>query len=87
MVIDGHSHVNLPVEQHIEIMDKAGVEKTILFSTSIHPEKADNLQGLKKEMKILNDIVSGKTNSSLDEKYKSINELKQIIQRDRKSVV
>ncbi|MCB2358259.1 amidohydrolase family protein [Clostridium estertheticum] len=81
MVIDGHSHVNLPVEQHIEIMDKAGVEKTVLFSTSIHPEKADNLEGLKKEMKVLNDIVSGKTNFSLDEKYKSINELKQIIQR------
>jgi len=81
MIIDGHSHAILPVEQHIEIMDNAGVDKTILFSTSIHPEKADNLEGLKKEMNILNDIVSGKINFSLDAKYKSINELKQVIQR------
>jgi predicted TIM-barrel fold metal-dependent hydrolase len=81
MIIDGHSHVILPVEQHIQTMDKAGVDKTILFSTSIHPEKADNLEGLKKEMKILNDIVSGKIKSSLDAKYKSTHELKQVIQR------
>lgn len=80
MIIDGHSHVILPVEEHIEIMDKVGVDKTVIFSTSIHPEKADNLEGLKKEMKILSDITSGKTNSSLNTKLKSINELKQVIQ-------
>ena len=82
MIIDGHSHVFLPVEQHIEIMDKAEVDKTILFTTRIHPERADNLESLKKEMKSLNDIVSGRKNLLLDPSYKaSIGELKQVIKK------
>ncbi|APQ99898.1 amidohydrolase family protein [Clostridium botulinum] len=81
MIIDGHSHVILPAEKHIEIMDKAGVDKTILFSTTIHPERTDTLEGLKKEMKILNKITSGERNSFLDAKYKSIYELKQVIEK------
>jgi len=81
LIIDGHSHVVLPVERHIEIMDKAGVDKTILFATTVHPEKADSLEGLKNEMEILNDIVSGKRNSLLDAKAKSMDELKKVIHK------
>lgn len=80
LIIDGHSHVILPVEKHIQIMNNAGVDKTILFSTSIHPENAGNLQNLKYEMRKLSAIVSGKTSSSVDAKRKSIEELMNIIQ-------
>lgn len=81
MIIDGHSHVNLPVEQHLEAMDKAGVTKTVLFPTMIHPEKADNLEGLKNEMKALNDIVSGRKNSMANDKSMANDELKRVIQQ------
>ncbi|GFZ30230.1 amidohydrolase [Clostridium zeae] len=80
MIIDGHSHVILPVEKHIKIMDEAGVDKTILFSTSIHPEVVVNLEDLKREMKKLNDIVSGKGNSMIQVRNKSIRELTNVIQ-------
>lgn len=39
MIIDSHAHVVLPVEKHIEMMDSSGIDKTILFSTLVHPEK------------------------------------------------
>ena len=81
MIIDGHSHVILPAEQHIETMDKAEVSKTVLFSTMIHPEKADNFEDLKNEMKTLNDIISGEKNYMLDAKFKSMDELKKVIQK------
>lgn len=81
MIIDGHSHVILPVEKHINIMDEAGVDKTVLFSTSIHPETAGNLDDIKKEMKKLNDIVGGKSNSMIDLRRNSIKELANIIQK------
>lgn len=80
MIIDGHSHVILPVEKHIKIMDEAGVDMTILFSTSIHPETAANLEDLKREMKKLNNIVDGKATSMLDARRNSIIELKNVIQ-------
>jgi hypothetical protein len=33
MIIDSHSHVYLPVEKHLEIMNKEDIDKTILFPT------------------------------------------------------
>lgn len=80
MIIDGHSHVILPAKKHIQLMNEAGVDKTILFSTSLHPENAENLQSLKYEMKKLSHIVGGKTNTSIDAKRKSIAELMNVIQ-------
>lgn len=74
MVIDGHSHVIFPVEKHIVLMDEAGVDKTILFSTTVHPEKASEMDGLKNEMQILNEIISGKR-SAIEAKLKSMKEL------------
>lgn len=81
MIIDGHSHVTLPVEKHIKTMDEAGVDKTILFSTSIHPEIAGNLEEIKMEMKKLNDIVSGKVISKMDLRRNSIKELTDVIRK------
>ncbi|WP_238915977.1 amidohydrolase family protein [Clostridium sp. YIM B02555] len=79
MIIDGHSHVILPAEKHIQIMNKAGVNKTILFSTSVHPENAKDLKELKIEMKKLNDVVGGKSPSLIYTKRKSIEELMTVI--------
>ena len=60
MIIDGHSHVTFPIEEHIKAMDKAGIDKTILFSTTFHPEQAINTHEVKEQMKYLNDLLSGK---------------------------
>ena len=64
MIIDGHSHVVLPVEKHISLMDEASIDKTILFSTPIHPEKAADMAHLKSEMSVLNEIITGKRNAA-----------------------
>jgi len=80
MIIDGHAHVVLPAEHHIEMMDEAGVDKTVLFSTLIHPEQADGAQGLKEEMQKLNDIISGKGDAA-GSRALSIQELQDSISR------
>lgn len=80
MIIDSHAHVMLPVEKHIALMDNAGVFKTILFSTSIHPEVAKNLEGYEKELNKLYDIISGKGNV-IETKIKSIKEQCEVIKK------
>lgn len=44
MIIDSHAHVILPVEQQLALMESAGVERTVLFSTRVHPEQAADLE-------------------------------------------
>lgn len=75
MIIDGHSHLTFPIEEHIKTMDNAGVDKTILFSTSFHPEMAKNTQEIKTSMKYLEDLLNGKKGSMLEVRKKSIAEL------------
>ncbi|MFR3820613.1 MAG: amidohydrolase, partial [Hungatella hathewayi] len=50
MIIDSHEHMMLPTEMQMQMMDAAGIDKTILFSTVPHPEKASSLNGLEIEM-------------------------------------
>lgn len=83
MIIDSHAHVILPTTKQLKIMEQAGIDRTILFSTSIHPEVASDVNGLESEMGILKDIISGKKNS-LEAKIQSTNEQAQII-RDNPS--
>lgn len=59
LIIDGHSHVTLPITHHIELMDEAGINKTILFRTLIHPENKKNIEQIKAEMLALNSILTG----------------------------
>lgn len=75
MIIDGHSHVTLPVAEHIKIMDKAGVDKTVLFSTSFHPEMAENFKQVQSSISYLNDLLAGKTGSMIEVRENSIKEL------------
>lgn len=81
MIIDGHSHVTLPIEEHIQLMDKAGIDKTILFSTTFHPELAKNAQEVKEKMKYLNDLLTGKKGSMIEARKASIIELVNAINR------
>ncbi len=59
MIIDSHEHVILPTEKQLENMDKAGVDKTILFTTTPHPEKAQSLAEFEQEFQVLNTVLSG----------------------------
>ena len=78
MIIDSHSHVILPIENHLNIMKKEGIEKTILFSTLVHPEKATNYIEYKEEFLKLYKILRGEINPT-DSRIKAISELKQIV--------
>jgi predicted TIM-barrel fold metal-dependent hydrolase len=62
MIVDSHEHVILPTENQLENMDKAGVDKTILFTTSPHPEKAQSLAEFEQEFQSLNVILSAHFN-------------------------
>jgi predicted TIM-barrel fold metal-dependent hydrolase len=79
MIIDGHSHVTLPVEEHIRKMNEAGVDKTVLFTTTFHPETAKNTEEVKTAMHYLNDLVAGKKGSMEETRRKAILELTQAL--------
>ena len=75
MIIDGHSHVTLPVEEHISTMDKAGVDKTVLFSTTFHPETSENFDQISGSINFLNDLLAGKKGSMLEARKRAVSEL------------
>lgn len=81
MIIDGHSHVTLPVEEHIRTMDRVGIDKTVLFSTTFHPETAHNTQEVKESMQYLNDLLAGKKGSMIEAREKAIADLLDAIGR------
>lgn len=64
MIIDSHAHVMLPTEQQIHLMDEAGVDQTVLFTTTVHPERAPDLPGFRQEMSRLQEILSGHTSAT-----------------------
>ncbi|WP_058304654.1 amidohydrolase family protein [Gorillibacterium timonense] len=78
MIIDGHSHVTLPLEQHIEEMDRCGVDRTVLFSTSIHPETATTVEEIRNEMAELGKILSGQK-SQTEARTRALQELLQAV--------
>lgn len=59
MIIDAHSHVHDPVHRHIALLDEAGVDRAVLFSTRPHPERATDLASFRREMGVLDETVSG----------------------------
>jgi predicted TIM-barrel fold metal-dependent hydrolase len=56
-IVDSHAHVSVPIETYIHILDEAGIDRAILFATSIHPEKARDVDGFAAEMGKLNRVV------------------------------
>lgn len=89
MIIDSHAHVMLPTEKQILLMEEAGVDKTILFCTTPHPEKANDLKSLEKELAVLNNILA--SNTSLDERIKNIKSnaavLKEVIDKNPSNIM
>ncbi|MFD9479094.1 amidohydrolase family protein [Streptomyces nojiriensis] len=60
MIIDAHSHVHDPVHRHIALLDEAGVDRAVLFSTRPHPERATDLASFRREMSVLDETVGGR---------------------------
>lgn len=81
MIIDGHSHVTLPVQEHIKAMDAAGIDKTVLFSTAFHTEAAKNFAEVKSSMEFLNDLLAGKKGSMVEERQKAVLVLRDAIRQ------
>ena len=79
MIIDSHAHVILPVEQHLALMENAGVERTILFITSVHPERAADLDAFKQEMAMLQAIIAGQMNDTLERFQRALHEHIQVL--------
>ncbi|WKD32183.1 amidohydrolase family protein [Streptomyces xanthophaeus] len=61
MIIDAHSHVHDPVHRHIALLDEAGVDRAVLFSTRPHPERATDLASFRREMSVLHETVGGRS--------------------------
>ncbi|MDF2570130.1 MAG: amidohydrolase, partial [Sporomusa sp.] len=79
MVIDSHAHVMLPPERQIKLMVEAKVDRTILFTSTIHPETATNIEALAQELNNLYDILNGVRNP-LNERIRAIEELVTVIE-------
>ena len=60
MIIDAHSHVHDPAEDHIVLLDDAGVDRAVLFDTRPHPERAHGLVSLRREMAALDEAIGGR---------------------------
>ena len=67
--------MTLPVREHIKEMDAVGIDKTVLFSTTFHPEKSTNFAEIKTSMEFLSDLLAGKKSSMVEARQKSVSEL------------
>ncbi|MCR0328169.1 hypothetical protein MKA58_12265 [[Clostridium] innocuum] len=81
MIIDSHEHLMFPTEVQIKKMDEAGVDKTILFGTAPHPERAVTFSDLKNEMGALYKILAGSTTreANIQRMKDNISEVVQVI--------
>ncbi|MEV4314559.1 amidohydrolase family protein [Actinocrispum sp. NPDC049592] len=61
LIIDAHSHVHDPVHSHVALLDEAGVDRVVLFGTRPHPERAMDLESLRRELDVLRSTVSGQS--------------------------
>ncbi|MGF1428994.1 amidohydrolase family protein [Kitasatospora sp. LaBMicrA B282] len=64
MIIDAHSHVHDPVRSHLALLDEAGADRAVLFGTRPHPERATDLASFRREMSILSETLSGRSETS-----------------------
>ncbi|MGW5104472.1 amidohydrolase family protein [Streptomyces sp. NPDC004100] len=59
MILDAHSHVHDPLGPHLSALDDAGVDRTVLFLTRPHPERATDVASLRREMSVLEGALKG----------------------------
>ncbi|MHA6761854.1 amidohydrolase family protein [Streptacidiphilus sp. PAMC 29251] len=74
MIIDFHAHVTVDVPDQLARARKAGVGRTVLQSTRIHPEAPTTLEGLRAEFARLVAVVGGEV-SPEDEFHAAVDEL------------
>ena len=81
MIIDSHEHIMLPTEMQLKIMDEAGIDKTILFCTAPHPERAASLNEIEEEMAALYKVLAGANSkeANIIRQKENISELVSII--------
>jgi predicted TIM-barrel fold metal-dependent hydrolase len=78
MIIDSHAHVMLPPEKQLRLMTAAKVDRTVLFTSTIHPETAVTIEGLEQELNNLYSMLNGVKNP-LQERIRAIEELVSVI--------
>ncbi|SFL75275.1 amidohydrolase family protein [Pelosinus propionicus] len=81
MIIDSHAHVMLPPERQIMLMAEAKVDRTVLFSSMVHPEITNDIKMFEEELNKLYDILNG-IKDPLNERIHAIEELAQIIKEN-----
>ena len=80
MIIDSHQHVVLPPEKQLQWMAEGSIDKVILFASTIHPETAKDLTGVRQELNRLYTILNGATATHLrEEKIASLDQLSDVI--------
>ena len=84
MIIDGHAHMILPIENHLALMESAGVAHTLLFATRIHPEYAHDLSSLNQELHLFDAIMAGSTTGKANAAQtiqQAVSEVAQVMQQ------
>lgn len=83
MIIDSHEHIMLPTETQLQKMDAAGINRTVLFCTAPHPERASSLSEIESEMASLYKVLAGanRKESNMVRQKKNIAELVSIIRK------
>jgi uncharacterized protein len=79
MIIDGHQHVLHDNAAQLALAQEAELDKVVLFSTVVHPERAKTREEFIGEMETLDKILTGQINP-LAARRKSIAELVERIQ-------
>lgn len=59
MIVDLHAHVTVDVPAQLARARRAGVDRTVLLTTRIHPETQTTLEGLRAEFARLGTVLSG----------------------------
>lgn len=59
MIFDAHAHVHDPVASHVASLDEAGIDRSILLVTRVHPERAADLAALRAELESLARRLAG----------------------------
>lgn len=81
MIIDSHAHVMLPPQCQLQLMTEAKIDRTILFTSTIHPETTNNIKTFEEELNKLYDILNGVKNP-IDERIHAIEELANVIKEN-----
>jgi uncharacterized protein len=59
VILDAHAHVHDPCESHLLLLDEAGVDRSVLLCTRVHPERSERLAPLRRELEALQARLAG----------------------------